>query len=143
MSLPQPCRPSAPAVFCVGPFDVYDDGVRVALHGELDLASAPELATGIALLTRPPAGGSVAPLGQGTVLLDISALTFLDSAGLAALTDAYDMLSAAGWRVRLSPPPPAVRRLLDHAVTAGWFPIGLSVPSQPAGIGTGPGQGPA
>lgn len=136
----------------VGPIEVHDgDSVSVALRGELDLASAPELASGMAVLITPPAGGVVARQSRGTVLLDMSALTFLDTSGLAALTNACNALSTAGWRVCLSRPEPAVCRLLDLAVTAGWFPGGMDcgddeLPRQRRRAGVTevrPGQGPA
>lgn len=130
MSLPSPLhRPAAVAVavgLAVGPLDVLDNGVRVALGGELDLASAPQLADGLAALTAPPPGGILTRPGRATVLLDLTALGFLDTSGLAALVDACDALSARGWRVCLSGPRPGVRRLLDIAVTAGWLPTDLT-----------------
>lgn len=56
-------------------------GVRVALHGELDLAAAPALS---ALLDSPVVAGAT------SLLLDLSDIHFLDLAGLRVLIAAHE-----------------------------------------------------
>jgi len=51
--------------------------------------------------------------GGGDVELDVTAVTFMDSAGLHVLTQAHKVLSARGRRLRLVDPSPSVRRLLE------------------------------
>lgn len=112
-------------VFGLGAFGVLDDEVWVPLHGELDLATAPELLAGLALLSSPPDQRAAdVPLAtrRGTVRLEMSAVTFVDTSGLRALDDACTMLVQAGWRVCLTRPRPVLLRVLDLAISAGWFP---------------------
>jgi len=55
------------------------DDVRVVWEGDLDVASAPLLASAVRVLDK---------LGVRTVVLDISEVSFMDCAGLGALLDA-------------------------------------------------------
>jgi anti-anti-sigma regulatory factor len=125
-------------LFSLGAFDNHDGDVRVPLRGELDLATGPALLAGLALHADPvqhasaagaaagdiaaPAPGGLRSSRRGTVQLDMSDRTFLDSSGLTALDDARAMLVAAGWRVCLTRPRPAVLIVLNFAINAGWFP---------------------
>jgi anti-sigma B factor antagonist len=72
------------------------------LGGELDLASAPELTEAIA--------PSVA-LG-GSIVLDVGALTFVDSMGVHAIMEAARSLGSNGCLLVHSPQP-AVARVFD------------------------------
>ncbi len=99
---------------------VHDGLVRANLAGELDHCSATLVATGLADL-RASGSNRAAPHGR-TALLDLSALTFLDTAGLRCLTDTRSALVAQGWRVCLTRPRGQVLRLLDLAVQFGWLP---------------------
>lgn len=113
--------------FSLQAVDVFESVVRVQLCGELDVASGPVLVAGLALL----GDGSPGLVGwgdPGTVQLEMSALTFLDCAGLSALNQARDDLVAAGWRVCLTEPRGAVLLLLDIAVAAGWIDADLPAP---------------
>jgi anti-anti-sigma factor len=60
-----------------------DDDTVVFLTGELDMATAPEL-TGVL--------GPLVEHGPRVVVLDFSALSFIDSSGIAALVDAQQRL---------------------------------------------------
>lgn len=101
-------------LFGLGAFDVHDGDVRVPLRGELDLATGPALLAGLALLADPDHGASpgtsagtpawtaadsapdgLRPSRRGTVQLEMSDLTFLDSSGLSALNDARATLIVA------------------------------------------------
>ena len=98
-----------------------DTGVRLeiveapsgyALRGEIDAHTAPELASHL-----DPLPGS-----EGDVVLDVSAIEFIDSSGLRVLIDAHQRAGAAGRRLVIAKPSAAVRRLfeisglLDHLV---------------------------
>ena len=72
----------------------------VVVRGEVDLATAPEVRR--RLLT--PAG---------VVVLDASAITFIDCAGLRAVLGARAVLAARGQELRLRAPSPALTRLVD------------------------------
>jgi len=78
------------------------DGV-VAVSGELDLASAPQLGT---VLDRQIASG------QQDVVLDLSELQFCDSTGLSVFVDAHRTLRDTGRRLVLRRPSARVHKLL-------------------------------
>jgi anti-anti-sigma factor len=75
----------------------------LVLKGELDLHTAQTLGCGIEQA-----------VGTGCVVVDVdlSEITFLDSAGIDALLDARSTLQAASSRLRVRQPSPAVSRLL-------------------------------
>jgi len=75
----------------------------VAVAGELDLASAPELA------------GTMRRLDPAAelVTLDLRALTFIDVAGVRAIQDAQRIANEAGRRVLILGPHQPVARILE------------------------------
>jgi anti-sigma B factor antagonist len=75
------------------------------IHGELDIATAPEL---VAMLTR------LRRLGHA-VELDLAAVTFMDSTGLTTLMDAHVAASENGWDFSVRRASPAVRRVFALA----------------------------
>lgn len=84
------------------------DRRRVVLRGELDLSSAPALRDALARIIAE---------GAGAVVLDIGALTFIDSTGLRAVLTSRADCEQAGVAFSLAPTaeeiPPQVRRLLQ------------------------------
>jgi anti-anti-sigma factor len=80
-----------------------DDEVVLALGGELDPHTAGSLADAIAALD-PPAD---------RVVLDLSALTFVDSAGLRVLLAANQDLTGQGRAFVLRSPTDTARRILE------------------------------
>ena len=94
--------------------------LRLALYGELDIATAPTLER---VLTE------LADL-EGELTIDVSAVRFIDSTGLRAI-----LACAAKRRLTLSSPSPPVRRMLQvtgllERLTA---PAIASPPAGPAG----------
>jgi anti-sigma B factor antagonist len=88
--------------------------VVVSMHGELDLASAPELQRElVALVGRP----------VGTLTLDLGGVTFLDSSGLGALYRARQAADEQGVSLRLEAVPDHVRRVLDVTAMAPLFDL--------------------
>ena len=89
-------------------------GVGLAVHGEVDLASAPRLARRIREALCLPVS---------RVTIDLSDVEFMDSQGLHVLEDAQ--LAATERRVDLvlASPSRCVRRLLDLTETTGRFEI--------------------
>jgi anti-sigma B factor antagonist len=77
----------------------------LVVHGELDIATAPELARMIARLRK---------LGHA-VMLDLAEVTFIDSTGLSALMDAYFESERNGWDFAVRRPSSAVRRVVELA----------------------------
>jgi anti-anti-sigma factor len=109
---------------------------RVALRGELDLATIPSLEDHLSSLEGDGVKG---------IILDLRDLTFIDSTGLQALLDAWDHAASNGHRLAIVGTSHAARKLLTITGTerildepAGvelleWFTRGLpaerSVPS--------------
>ncbi len=75
----------------------------LALSGELDLLTAPELEAALSEAQGEP---------HELLAIDLSQLTFMDSSGLAVLVGAKESADASGRRVVLRRPGPQVRRLL-------------------------------
>lgn len=80
------------------------DGVRLRVQGELDVRSARQLVAAV----------ETARARQASVVLDLSALSFMDSTGLQALMGLVGQAKAEGWNLGLSPTfQPAVSRVLE------------------------------
>ncbi|MFF9024807.1 STAS domain-containing protein [Streptomyces eurythermus] len=80
-----------------------DDRALLIVRGDLDLHTAHRL------------GDVLQPLLSGDehmVLVDLSAVTFLDSTGLTMLISAYRTARSTGARLALIAPSPAVREML-------------------------------
>ena len=87
---------------------VYHGGApRLAVSGELDMATAPQLAAAIARDERDVGAPPV---------LDLSRLAFMDVAGMRVLLDAARRAKRAGGGLVVFNPQPAIRRLF--ALTA-------------------------
>lgn len=84
---------------------VSSEGTRwVTLTGEFDLATAPTLNDEFDRVAAGP---------THEVVLDLSALTFIDCAGLRAVFNFSDRSRARGWRLRIVRPPPELARIFD------------------------------
>ena len=84
-----------------------DERPRLAVAGELDMATAPQLAAAIA---SDELDGGTPPV------LDLSRLAFMDVAGMRVLLDAARRAKRAGGALVVFNPQPAIRRLF--ALTA-------------------------
>jgi anti-anti-sigma factor len=78
--------------------------VVLGVGGEVDLATAPRLESGIELAFDPPARH---------VVLDLSRVTFLASRGLAVLLDAHRRAAEHDVRLEVVVGRPPVRRMLE------------------------------
>ena len=81
--------------------DRVEGGVCLVACGEIDAASAPVLAAEL---------HQAIAAGDGPILLDLGAVTFMDSSGVTVLLTAHQMASA---RLRLATVHPAVERVLE------------------------------
>jgi anti-sigma B factor antagonist len=79
------------------------DVVRIAVEGELDLATAPQLAAHLDAAARP----------GGAVVLDLARLSFLDSSGVALLLGVTRRAAREAWTLTISGTPPAARDVLE------------------------------
>lgn len=88
------------------PFDVtvaHQDGIRVLIvSGEIDMATSERF--------RHALTGALAP--GVTTILDMSAVSFMDSQGLNVLLSAEHEVEASGARLSIVPSP-AVHRVLE------------------------------
>lgn len=96
-----------------------DRAVVVAVEGDLDLASAPQLKETLANLFRS---------GFGRLVLDFSGVAFMDSTGLSVLIGAQRRL-AGDERFVLARPRPEVLRVFEVSRVAASFRIFSTVDS--------------
>jgi anti-anti-sigma factor len=82
--------------------------IVLALAGELDLATTPQLAAALAEAARQHAEG---------VVLDLAQLSFMDSTGLGLIVRTDQEAQAAGRTFVLRHPQQQVRRLLQLSET--------------------------
>jgi anti-anti-sigma factor len=80
-----------------------EHGVVLALQGELDVSTAPELGAQLAEIE----GGNPTSL-----LIDLSELEFMDSTGLTVIIRTRDRAAASGCRLLFRLGSPQVKRLL-------------------------------
>jgi anti-sigma B factor antagonist len=107
-------RSLEPAPFAVIVTPLSDDEVRVSVEGELDLVSASELEE---KLKREL-------LASNDVLLDLSAMDFIDSTGLHAIVESVRTAKAVGRKMKLSSDLPShARRLMEIVGLLPFIPI--------------------
>jgi anti-anti-sigma factor len=96
----------------------FDDSQLVAVGGEIDLNTAPELDE---VLTK---------FDSGQVTVDLADVTFIDSTGVRVLIEAYERLGRGGGTLTVRDASPPVLRVfeitgLDQLLCAdGWPPKG-------------------
>jgi anti-sigma B factor antagonist len=78
------------------------DCVRIALRGELDLATVDQAHEALSRTEVRP---------SNTVVLDLSRVTFIDSSGLRFVLLADRRAQEEGWHLQLVPAPPEVQRI--------------------------------
>jgi anti-anti-sigma factor len=95
----------------------YDGHIVVALRGELDLADAASAAAALtAVAARTP-----------EIIVDLAALTFIDSSGVAALAHGRRQARQAGGNLVIAAPQQQVRRVLAITRLADAFTVHASV----------------
>jgi len=91
--------------------------VRVVATGEVDLSTVERLRATITAAVEP---------GPSEVVVDLRAVTFLDSTGVGALIDARKQAMTYGSRIRVINPQPVVRRVLEVTGVLGVLSAGES-----------------
>jgi anti-anti-sigma factor len=89
----------------------------VTLDGELDVGQAPQLRTKLVDLMNE---------GKLRLVLDLSAVDFIDSSGLGVLIRALRRLRSQGGELRLVVTKPEVRRIFDITGLTAEFSISES-----------------
>src|SRR4051812_18659975 len=79
------------------------DAVRITVEGELDLATSPTLEAHL---------DAAADWGRA-IVLDLSALSFLDSSGVALLLTVSRRAATDGWMLRIVGTPRRARDVLE------------------------------
>jgi anti-sigma B factor antagonist len=97
--------------------DIAGGVVVIRLHGELDLATAPELSRALDDLPED---------GPGEIIVDFSQLAFIDSSGIAALIAAQKALVARGRHLSIRFPRPAAFRVLEITGLLAFLHVGPS-----------------
>lgn len=85
----------------------------ITLAGDIDIHTAPALREQLASL----------PSAVRIVVVDLSAVEFLDSSGVGALVGAAAALREAGGSLRLACPPPRVQKVFRISRLAEVIPI--------------------
>ena len=91
-----------------------DGRVLVAVDGELDLATAPELRDVLVALSED---------GDKEVTLDLTGLEFIDSTGLSVLVMTFTRARAAGGSLVIRNPSQSVTRILEITGLVSVFTI--------------------
>jgi anti-sigma B factor antagonist len=113
------CEADAETPFAVHLEPMRDGWVRVRVEGELALASSSTLERAVEAELR----------ANSHILLDLSQIEFIDSAGLRAMTALVRTAKASGRKLRLSTDLPAhARRLMEIVGLLPFVPIGVEDP---------------
>jgi anti-sigma B factor antagonist len=88
----------------------------VALTGELDLATAPELRERLGVLSEQ---------GQNEVTLDLTHLDFVDSTGLSVFVMAFNRAQAGGGSLMIRNPSLPVMRIFEITGLTSVFTIAI------------------
>jgi anti-sigma B factor antagonist len=83
------------------PLDITSAETGLTLAGEIDAHTAPTLAE------------AIAACGHQHLQVDMAAVDFVDSSGLRVLIEAHQAAQAAGRKIQIANPSPAVSRLLE------------------------------
>ena len=93
--------------------------VIVSFDGEIDLESSPAV--------RDALLASVGSASRGRVLVDLAAVPYIDSSGIASLVEAYQKARQTGVGFGLATVRPAVLRVLQLSRLDKIFPIHASI----------------
>jgi anti-sigma B factor antagonist len=99
--------------------EVRGSSAAVRLAGEIDILAGPAVERAVVRAVA---------MSVRTIVMDLSAVTFIDSTGLGALVAAYREAASHGRGFRIdNPSTPAVARVLD---TTGVGALSLEPPAQ-------------
>jgi len=104
----------SPAEFHVSIVGV-DGAATLAVGGEVDMATAPQLRARL---------DAVIAATSGNVVVDLADVTFLDSAGVVVFVAAQRQLNATGRRLVLRNPSRLVYRVLEISGAAAAWGVG-------------------
>lgn len=95
-------------------FDLHVDyrSRRIDVHGGVDIACSPNVATAVARLQR---------FAAGDITIDLGEVTFIDMSGLGVLVGARSAQTERGDRLLITGASPQVRRVFGLGALAGLF----------------------
>ncbi len=115
-------RPRGPAVEPYFPLQISirpgDDCDVVALAGEIDIASAPQVRSALQRLLAE---------GRQEIVVDLDEVSFLDASALSALIEATEAVSELGGRLHVTPHPRLMQLL---TVTGEAHRVNVTVSSR-------------
>jgi anti-anti-sigma factor len=106
----------------------------ITVDGDLDLATAPQLAS-IAL--------ALVEAGAPDLIVDAERLSFCDSSGLTAFVQIANRLEIVDGRLAIASPTPIVRRVLELSGLVEAFVVADSLPAAMAALDTKPAERPS
>jgi anti-sigma B factor antagonist len=98
----------------------------VEVEGRLDLRAASEV--------RMQAAAAIAASG-GSLVMDLSAVEFIDSSGLGVLAGLHREAARGGGRLAIVPPAGTARQIFALTRTEGFFTLVPSVEAGRAAVG--------
>jgi len=110
----EPDHPILPAGFAVDIDHVDGEQALILVSGEMDLYAAPFVEERVA---------EARAAGARQVMLDLSAVTFMDSSGLGVLVNQLKEFRALGGDLTLRAPSPQTRKVLEITGLDRTIPI--------------------
>ncbi len=120
-----------PADFGIETVDAGASIVRIAVHGQADLHTAPALRDALTVAIDGGAAG---------LIVDLSDATFIDSTALGALLGAVKRLRTSGGRLAIVCGSPHIRRVFEITLLDRVFAVHETVDSALGAIASPPGR---
>jgi anti-anti-sigma factor len=114
----QPLGAARAPIFSLSVSEAAGGKSVVAVAGELDVATAPQLLSAVALLAQR---------GTSAIAIDLSALTFIDSSGINALRTAVRAANTRGVGAILAAPSERVRQVFELVKLGEILPLEQSL----------------
>jgi anti-sigma B factor antagonist len=105
-------------LFVIEVSEVSEGVYVVALAGEMDIATSPELVSRLE---------QVRGKGAYRVMVDLSRLSFIDSSGIKALVSSAKTVEANGGRLVVVAPPPHLEKVFDIVRLSSVVPVAASL----------------
>jgi anti-sigma B factor antagonist len=105
-------------LFVIEVSEVSEGVYVVALAGEMDIATSPELVSRLA---------GIRGKGSYRVLVDLSRLGFIDSSGIKALVSSAKTVEANGGALVIVAPPPHLEKVFDIVRLSSVIPVAASL----------------
>jgi anti-anti-sigma factor len=115
--------PAPPPAFAIQQAANDNGAVRLSISGELDIISAAVLEQRLGALLEQD--------GASSIVLDLGALSFIDSTGLRVIVTGTRDFRDRGRQLTLIPGPPAVQRVFELTGLLDALPFAADEPGAP------------